>query len=66
MAKRIENVVDDTKENRYKRHQERHMILHSTLDELVDNFTIATGLLPSETTILTLMEWSNRQASNPT
>lgn len=43
-------------------HRKRHVQLHKALDELVADFIghNATAL-PSKTTILELMQWSNKQ-----
>lgn len=49
-----------------KRHKERHEYLHMILDELVADFIDQTGNLPSKTTIIELMQWSNLQTKNPT
>ncbi len=47
-------------------HKFIHMRLHKALDELVADFILHTGLRPSQTTILALMEWSNEQTVSPT
>lgn len=49
-----------------KRYKERHEYLHMILDELVADFIDQTGNLPSKTTIIELMQWSNLQTKNPT
>ena len=48
-----------------KKHIARHIKLHKSLDELLADFLIHTGRLPSKTTVLKLMEWSHKQTSNP-
>jgi len=46
-------------------HKERHIILHQNLDELIADFIGHAKKLPSETTVMELMEWSNKQQTNP-
>jgi len=46
-------------------HIERHEELHRMLDELIADFIQHTGKLPSQTSILELMEWSHRQTIKP-
>jgi hypothetical protein len=46
-------------------HKKRHVILHKYLDELIADFINHTHKLPSETTLIELMEWSNKQQINP-
>jgi len=46
-------------------HKERHIILHQHLDELIADFIGHTKKLPSETTVVELMKWSNEQQTNP-
>lgn len=46
-------------------HQIRHTILHRNLDELVADFINITGRLPSQTTVMELMEWSHKQTIHP-
>lgn len=46
-------------------HKEIHQSLHSYLDELVADWIAHTGKLPSEHTILELMEWSHKQTLDP-
>ncbi len=48
-------------------HQARHKELHSSLDELfADYLSQHTGKLPSNTTVLELLQWSYQQAKEPT
>ena len=47
-------------------HMKRHNTLHQNLDELVEDFMAHTNRLPSNTTIIELMEWSAKQCINPT
>ena len=47
-------------------HIKRHNTLHQNLDELVEDFMAHTNRLPSNTTIIELMEWSVKQCTNPT
>lgn len=47
-------------------HIEIHEKLHKSLDELVADFTLHSEQLPSETTVLDLMDWSYQQTQNPT
>jgi len=44
---------------------EKHRLLHAALDELVADFLCHTERLPSTTSVLDLMRWSNRQAQDP-
>lgn len=46
-------------------HQQRHVILHKNLDELVADFITHTHKLPSKTILMELMEWSNKQQIYP-
>jgi hypothetical protein len=48
------------------KHKKIHLELHKNLDELVSDFIMQTEKLPSETTILELIEWSSKQTENPT
>lgn len=47
-------------------HRERHNLLFTYLDELVANYTLTTGNLPSDTTVLDLMIWSFKETIQPT
>jgi len=47
-------------------HIRRHQELHRSLDELVADMMYHTGHLPSKTSLMQLMEWSNSQTENPT
>ena len=49
-----------------KEHSEMHRKLHMCLDELLTDFIMQTEKLPSKTTIMELLEWSNKQIQNPT
>ena len=46
-------------------HARRHKELHRYLDELLADFIRITGKRPSDTNIFELLEWSNRQTTNP-
>lgn len=46
-------------------HRERHRQLHRALDELIADFIDKTGKMPSDTTVMELMEWSHRQTLKP-
>lgn len=48
-----------------KKHIERHILLHTHLDELFADFIDNTKELPSKTTVAELMEWSHKQTINP-
>ena len=48
------------------KHRKRHILLHKYLDELVADFITHTDKLPSETTLMALMEWSYQQTKEPT
>lgn len=47
-------------------HKERHVELHRALDELVADFFRHTGKFPSDTSLMSLMEWSHQQSLSPT
>ena len=47
-------------------HLYRHVLLHEYLDELVADFIRHTGKLPSRTTMLELMQWSDGQRISTT
>jgi len=47
-------------------HKKRHIELHQMLDELVADMISQTKMLPSTTTVMELMQWSNEQTKNPT
>jgi len=49
-----------------QKHKERHQELHEALDELVADWISHTEQLPSEATVLDLMEWSASQVRCPT
>lgn len=49
-----------------EQHKKRHEQLHRKLDELCADFIQHTGCLPSKTTVLELMHWSNMQTVKPT
>ena len=49
-----------------KEHKQRHQELHQKLDELVADWIIQTGSLPSKATITDLIGWSYEQTTNPT
>lgn len=42
-------------------HLERHKVLHEALDELVADWITANEGLPSQNTIMDLMQWSARE-----
>lgn len=46
-------------------HKETHKILHEALDKLVADWIKNTGKLPSKSSILELMQWSNKQLIDP-
>jgi hypothetical protein len=46
-------------------HRARHILLHKRLDELLADFIRHTKKLPSQTSIMDLMEWSHRQTVEP-
>ncbi len=47
-------------------HAQRHKELHKALDELLADFILQTGKMPSRTTLFEFMEWSHGQTINPT
>jgi hypothetical protein len=56
-------MKNDTKHNQREiDHKNRHKELHNMLDELVACFISETKNLPSKTTVMELMTWSNEQA----
>jgi len=47
-------------------HKKRHIELHKALDELATDYLVQHGgKIPSHTTIMELMTWSNEQQKNP-
>ena len=46
-------------------HRKRHKELHVRMDELLGDFISHTGKLPSETSVMELIEWSYKQTLNP-
>lgn len=46
-------------------HIVRHKELHKSLDELIADFINNTQKLPSQTTLIELMRWSNQQTIDP-
>ena len=59
-TKDFKEVILDT-----KNHREKHRFLHQCLDELVADMIYHTKDLPSKTTVMQLMEWSNKQTKRP-
>jgi len=47
-------------------HKKRHIKLHSALDELVADWITHTESLPSQGTVLDLINWSYGQTKDPT
>jgi len=47
-------------------HIARHHELHRRLDELVADFIRHTDRLPSQTSVMDLIQWSFEQTKNPT
>ena len=45
-------------------HREKHKELHKALDELAADYMSETEKLPSETTVMELMQWSHEQTQN--
>lgn len=43
------------------RHQQRHILLHRYLDELIADYIHTTGNLPFKISLMELMEWSAQQ-----
>jgi hypothetical protein len=56
-TKNISNVVSNDKE----KHRQRHIVLHSYLDEIVADYMTSTKKLASESTIMDLLKWSQEQ-----
>jgi len=48
------------------KHKKRHKLLHNHLDELIADWITHTRKLPSKSTVLELLTWSNEQIENPT
>ena len=46
-------------------HKERHIELHKMLDELIADYITNTKGMPSQNTILDLMQWSHKQTEEP-
>lgn len=42
-------------------HRQRHIKLHSALDELVADWILQTNSFPSKNTVLDLIRWSHKQ-----
>lgn len=57
--------LSDEDQKRFE-HKERHIKLHQNLEKLVADFVAHTGKLPSQTTLIELLSWSNKQTTNPT
>lgn len=53
------------KRTKRESHKKTHEILHQMFDELVADFIEHTGRLPSETTVMELIQWSHEQTKNP-
>lgn len=49
-----------------EQHKSRHAELHAALDELVAEWIRHTPCLPSQSSVLSLMEWSSKQVDCPT
>ncbi len=49
-----------------KEHKDRYLKLHKYLDELIGDWIMNTGKLPSQCTAMDLMEWSYKETTNPT
>ena len=47
-------------------HNARHVELHNALDELVADWISITECLPSQNSVMALMQWSHRQTEDPT
>jgi hypothetical protein len=47
-------------------HKDRHILLHQHFDELLADFIWQTDSLPSQTTLLELINWSYQQTLEPT
>ena len=46
-------------------HIERHVLLHRNFDELMTDFMLHTGRLPSKATLMELAAWAYQQAIEP-
>jgi len=49
-----------------EQHRLRHIELHQALNELIADWILDTERLPSDASVMELMEWSSRQAIKPT
>ena len=47
-------------------HKKRHIELHRAFDELLADWILQTGSLPSQATVMELIRWSASQAKEPT
>lgn len=47
-------------------HRQRHIELHQKLDELIADWIGHGKKLPSQATVMELMQWSHQQTLNPT
>lgn len=48
-----------------KKHKEIHEKFHRNLDEMMAEFIMQTGKLPSKTSLMEFVEWSYAQMQNP-
>ena len=48
-----------------QQHMDKHIILHTMLDELVADYILHQKRLLSETTVLELIRWSYKQTISP-
>lgn len=49
-----------------EQHRQRHLELHKALDELLADYLNHGGLVPSQATVLELLDWSAEQTRKPT
>jgi hypothetical protein len=47
-------------------HKQRHEKLHKALDELLKDFIVHTGKMPSKTSLIEFLSWSGDQTVLPT
>jgi hypothetical protein len=50
----------------FEEHRQRHIELHQALDELVADWLAQTPAMPSSSSVMELIRWSNEQTDNPT
>lgn len=60
-----ENREEESNEKQLEEHKKWHRKAHLYLDTLIADWLSCTEELPSEASVLTLMQWSAKQMTNP-